>query len=112
MWRRVWLIAGTGLVLGMCFGCGLMAGLLGGTRKAYHLRYLEEREAVAPILKADPAFAGIELCERSSGGIYLMGEVPTPADVERLRVQVLRTVGEPRSREVMLNVSVRRSRRG
>ena len=57
MWRRVLVIVGSLLALGLCFGCGLVAGLVGGNRQAYHLRYLEEREAVAPLLAADPAFA-------------------------------------------------------
>lgn len=106
MWRRVLTITGGLFVLGLCFGSGLLAGMIAGNRQVYHSRYLEEREVVAPLLAADPAFVNIELCERSSGGIYLVGQVPTAADFERLRLQVARTVGERRSVEVLLGVSV------
>jgi hypothetical protein len=92
------------VVLG--FGSGLVIGLMRGNRDAYHLRYLEERDAIAPVLAADPAFAHVEFEERSSGGIELVGEVPTPADRDRLRGRIVRLLGERRADEAMLAVGV------
>jgi hypothetical protein len=66
-----------------CFvalGAGFVAGILRGIMDAYHHRYLESREAVAPVLAAEPAFAGVELSMRSSGGISLTGRVPTGSE--------------------------------
>jgi hypothetical protein len=113
MLRRWLIIAGCVLALGVIFGCGLatgfVAGMQGASLRAYHTRYLEEREAVEPLLRADPTFAGVELCERSNGGIYLLGDVPTQSDLERLRSLVTRALGEPRSREALQSVSVKKS---
>jgi hypothetical protein len=106
--RRVLLVAGSALGLGFCLCSGVVVGLLGGERGAYHRRFLEEQEAIAPVLASDPAFAGVELHEYSAGGVYLMGEVPIAEDLGRLRAGVIRAVGERRAREAMLAVSVRR----
>ena len=89
-----WLLSCT-----LCFGCGLAYGLLRGTGEAYGRRYDEERDRVVPVLSADPAFARVALGPRSDGGISLSGEVPSQADLDRLRAQVARQVGEPRARE-------------
>jgi hypothetical protein len=106
--RRVLWAAGSALALGLCLASGVVVGLLGGERSAYHRRFLEEQEAIAPLLAGDPAFAGVELREYSGGGVYLAGEVPTAEDLGRLRVGIVRAVGERRAQEVMPGVSVRR----
>ena len=106
--RRPIRIAGGLLVLGLCFGSGLLIGLLRGTRDTYHLRYLEEREAIAPTIGADSAFARVEVEERSDGGVELVGEVPTPADLDRLRRLMVRRLGEHRADEAMLAVGMSR----
>lgn len=108
VFRQLMLIAGGLLALGLCFGSGLVIGLMRGTRDTYHLRYLEEREAIVPAIGSDPAFARVEVEERSNGGVELVGEVPTPADLDRLRGLVVRTLGEPRANEAMLAVGVSR----
>ena len=77
-------------------------GDLWGVGARYHRRrYLEEREALAPILAGDPAFAGVEVHEKSDGGVFLTGAVPTPEDRERLRASVARALGEKRSKEAV-----------
>jgi hypothetical protein len=106
--RRLMLIAGGLLALGLCFGSGLVIGLMRGTRDTYHLRYLEEREAIAPAIGADPAFARVEVEERSNGGVELVGEVPSSADLGRLRGLIVRRLGEHRANEAMLAVGVSR----
>jgi len=105
--RRLLLITGSLLVLGFCLSSGVVVGRLLGEGGAYHRRYLEEREALAPALAADPAFAGVEIREQSKGGMYLRGDVSTPADLERLRGITVRAVGEARAKEVMRSVRVR-----
>ena len=100
--RRVLLAAGVTLALGFCLCSGLVAGLLGGERGAYHRRFQEERDAIVPLLAGDPAFAGVELHDYSAGGMYLLGEVPTAEDLGRLRAVVVRAVGERRARELLL----------
>jgi hypothetical protein len=104
--RRLLLAAGSALALGLCLGTGVVLGLLGGERDAYHRRFLEEREAIAPLLAGDPAFAGVEVGEYSGGGVHLSGEVPTAEDLGPLRAGVARAVGERRAQEVMPGVSV------
>ncbi len=106
MLRRLLLVVGSLLVLGFCFCSGLIVGLVSGNRNAYHLRYLEERGVIAPIVAADPAFKRVEVEERSDGGVSLVGEVPTQADLDRLRGHVVRAVGEPRAQDVIRGVAV------
>jgi hypothetical protein len=106
VFRRLTLIAGALLALGLCFGSGWVIGLMQGTRDAYRLRYLEERAAIAPAIAADPAFARVEVGERSNGGVELVGEVPTTGDLDRLRELLVRRLGEHRGNEAMLAVEV------
>jgi hypothetical protein len=88
----------------LCSGvlCGLLA-----EQGAYHRRYLEECEALAPLLADDPAFTSIEIWELSSGGAHLFGEVATQADLLRLRKAVIHAVGESRSYIAMTGVWVK-----
>jgi hypothetical protein len=102
------LVTGGLLALGFCAGSGFILGLLRGVGSAYHRQYLEEREALAPVLAGDPAFAGVEIREFSGGGAYLSGEVPTAADLDRLRVKVEHAIGARRAREALTAVGVRR----
>jgi hypothetical protein len=104
---RILIIVGSILVLGLCLGAVLLGGLLAGERGAYHRRFLEEQQALAPVLVGDPAFAGVELYETSRGAASLTGEVPTTADLRRLREAVVRAVGEPRANKVMRGVGAK-----
>lgn len=104
MLRRKFLIVAALLLAGLCFAIGLVAG----NRGAYHRRYLEERGVIAPIINNDPIFAGVEVEERSDGGVYLIGWVDTSADLDRLRASVVRAVGEARANEICMNVDIGR----
>jgi hypothetical protein len=106
VFRRLTRIGGTLLALGLCLGSGLVIGLTRGTRDTYHLLYLEERAAIAPVIASDPAFARVEVGERSNGGVELVGGVPTPRDLDRLRGLIVRRLGEHRANEAMLAVGV------
>lgn len=105
--RRPFLLA-SATVFGLSCSCGtgLVAGLLAGALAGYRDKFEEEYRAVNPIL-ADPAFAGIEIRPISSGGIELWGVVPTESDVERLRAQVIRALGERRGTEITRGVQAR-----
>ena len=95
------------MILGLSTAAALLVGLLLGEGRAYHARYREERQAIAPLLTEDPAFGNVRLEEYSGGGVYLHGEVPTPADLEHLRTAVALAVGQQRSRRVLSGVRAR-----
>ncbi len=92
---------------GCCFGTGLVGGLMVSEGGNYSSRVEEEWRAVAPVLGSDPAFAGVEIHQRSDGGICLWGTVPTGPDLERLHTQIARVLGEQRGREAMNAVRAR-----
>ena len=104
--RRILLFASSILVLGFCTTSGLVVGLLGGERGAYYRRFLEEKELIAPLLAADPAFAQVKLVEYSGGGALLVGKVPAAEDLGRLRTVLEKAVGESWARTMMGGVVV------
>jgi hypothetical protein len=79
-------------------------GLLRGQAGAYKRRYVEERDLIDPVLASHPAFARVEICVYSVGGIYRSGPVGSDEDLERLRVAVAREVGEPRAKVMLAGV--------
>ena len=95
------------LIQGAIFGIGFLIGAITGENGSAHRRYLTEEGVMAPIIQADPAFTEIEILQGCDGSLSLGGEVPTPADLDRLKGQVIRVVGEPRSMEVMRPVQVK-----
>jgi len=97
-----------GVVIFFAFTCGLAIGVFYGHLMAKHRRYLEERALLMPILAADPAFARVEVGEYSDGGAYLVGEVPTARDLDRLSDRVARTLGESRAQDALPGVAVNR----
>lgn len=106
--RRTLLVAGTLLLLIFCSLVAFVLGALLESRNLYHNRYLEEQAILAPVMDKDPAFASIDINERSNGGVYLHGKVPTPHDLERLRIAVTHAVGEPRAKSLVAGISVAR----
>ncbi len=108
MFRRLPLIAGCLLALGLSFVTGGVIGWGRSNLQMYHNRFEEERSFVAPIIADNPAFANVQICERSNGGIYLLGEVDSQEDLELLRNQMLKALGELRVAQVMLAVGVKR----
>lgn len=84
-------LAGThALVASVAYGVGFLQCGAHMDRE----RTAEERELLAPILAADPAFKNVTLEKMSSGGVNLQGEVPTTADRERLEKLVAARIGE------------------
>jgi hypothetical protein len=104
-WRRALLVFTTLLSFGGCFGAGVLFGVARNQEAEYHERYLRERELVEPILASDPAFADIKVSRRSSGGISLTGAVSSPQDRLKLFEALIRVVGEPRAKELIIGVA-------
>ncbi len=65
-----------------------------GDQVAQRSQYELERDDVAPILAKDPAFKGVEIGRYYTGGIVLMGHVPTETDLTRLRSAVSKALGD------------------
>ncbi|MBS0267291.1 MAG: hypothetical protein JSS02_35530 [Planctomycetes bacterium] len=95
------------LALGLALTCGLVVGLVLGNSQTYHLRYLEERAALATLIADDPAFAGIHFDERSDGGVFLMGTVSNADDQARLHEITRRALGERRAKQAFYDVEIR-----
>jgi hypothetical protein len=98
--RLLFLAAGLiGLAVSFCAGA-LLGGLLGalaGETGAKQRRFAYEVNAIASILSSDPAFAQIEiLMYTGDGSAYLMGEVATKSDYERLRSAMTHLLGSAR----------------
>ena len=108
LWKKS--LLATMLLLGgaAVFGVGFLFGAFRAERDGYHRQYLEERQLIAPLLARDAAFAGLDIHERSDGGVYLLGEVQTAADRNRLRDVVSLEIARRRAREIGLAVSVAR----
>src|SRR4029078_7799134 len=85
---RMLALAGGFLVLGFCVGCGGIIGVLLGERWTYHRRYLDEHRILSAAIAGDPAFVSVQIEEFSDGGAYLIGEVPSQSDLERLSALV------------------------
>lgn len=91
-------------VLGGAIGFGF--GLLYAEGQAKMQKYLDEREAVEPIIASDPAFRELKTLARSIGGIELIGTVPQQADHERLRNRLVQLFGEKRAAEIIRPVCI------
>lgn len=82
-------------------------GGIRGTREIYHRQYQEERKIVVPMLAANPAFANVTVEEYSGGGISLYGQVKSSAELEKLKAEVTRLIGELRVKQGVVSVSVK-----
>ena len=78
-------------------------------RQESERRYEQERELVAPVLAADPAFGRIMTVDFPVAGICLSGPVETRDDYNRLRAAMIRLFGEPRVGHVTQEVWVERA---
>jgi hypothetical protein len=73
---------------------GFCAGALWEGQRMSRSKFERDRDVMAPVLAADPAFSRVEIHPNSAGGIELEGEVPTTADGERLRAAFVQRFGE------------------
>jgi hypothetical protein len=94
-----------GFILGAFVGgmsC-LIVCVIAFQREGEIARYIAEKEAVEPVLKADPAFNAVEIHE-GGDGTYLLGKVPTDADKKRLEESVTVALGKTRASLMTLGV--------
>jgi hypothetical protein len=89
---------------------GILTGVIGGELHSNYRRFSDERRTIAPVLAADPSLSGIELMMYTGdGSAYLVGQVKTNDDKERLRIRMLRLFGETRIEDLMHAVGVRKN---
>jgi hypothetical protein len=100
-------------VIGLCaaFKVGWEAGQFAAVHREFERRYEAERELVAPVLAADPAFRRLVTVNFPVAGICLAGPVDNWSDYNRLRAEMLRLFGEPRIGHVMQDVVVEQAAR-
>jgi hypothetical protein len=99
----------------IAFGCALPIGglfvfLLGwliGVENAYINRYWEERDYIEGRIRDNPAFSRVGYLRRSDGGTQVVGEVASKDDLQLLRSELIKAVGEERARIAILGVGVR-----
>lgn len=70
MLKRTMLIGSVLVLLSGSFTVGALAGIVWGERSVYHRQFLQEQDAIAPIL-GDGAFRNLTVHEYSGGGAYL-----------------------------------------
>lgn len=96
-----------GTVAGFC--AGWQFGQYYAAHREFERRYEEERQRVAPVLAADPAFRRLITVNFPVAGICLAGPVESQEDYDRLRAVMVRLFGEPRVGHVMQDVVVERA---
>lgn len=104
---RLVVISASGLLLLSCGGVvGYAYGVVTSNLGLNHQRFLQERETFAPLLAADPAFAGITIREYSAGAAWLYGTVATAEDLDRLKTLIVQQVGQARAERALRHVEV------
>jgi hypothetical protein len=107
--RPIVILAAVVIGLGAAFRVGYDYGQCVAVHREFERQYDRERELVAPVLAADPAFGRLITVNFPVAGICLGGPVATRDDYNRLRSEVLRLFGEPRVGHVMQDVWVERA---
>src|SRR5262249_23607079 len=98
------------LVLGLAFACGIgyLAGRLRGELGAQNRYWEEQKQAVAPILTREPAFANVKILPYDDGGwILLGGDVKADFDKARLMREVTQAIGQKKAENAVPGVMVR-----
>jgi hypothetical protein len=87
-----------GALIGVCaaFYAGCEAGKWYRAHHQFERRFEKERQLASPVLAADPAFRRLLPVNFPVLGFCLGGPVPTKADHDRLRAEMVRLFGEPR----------------
>jgi hypothetical protein len=105
-WRRWGVTVAVLLATVLACAVSFIIGAISGQVQLYRDRYAEERRYVEPILKGNPSFSGVEINQRSNGGVWLSGGVASVADKGRLRSELIRAVGEARADDAIRAVDV------
>jgi hypothetical protein len=99
-------IFGTLIGLGAGFYIGWEAGHFVTVQRLHNQQYERDAALVYPLLSGDPAFHRLGPLNYPVGGFCLVGTVPTQADHDRLRAELVRLLGEPRMAHVLNDVTV------
>src|SRR5262245_19486207 len=94
-----------GLAL-FALSCSYWVGELRGERDCQHSQYLFEKRVIEPVLTGDQAFSRIKIEEFSGGGVFLVGDVATENDREKLRQGIIRVLGLSSIDRLMTNRNV------
>jgi hypothetical protein len=104
------LLVGSVTTLPLGLGIGLIIGSFRGEYRCKGRRVAEEKAIITPVLAGDSAMAGITMeMFTGDGTAYLNGEVATQEDLDRLRSRMTTLLGEPRIKELMYGVGVRKN---
>lgn len=89
------LLLTSGVLIAIAVSCCALGAVISDLR-GKHRRFADQAEAIAPVLAADPAFKDVyvEDGHRGTGRLLLCGQVPTRADLDRLRDRLTRVIGE------------------
>lgn len=77
--------------------------------REYHERYLHEQALVAPVLASDPAFRNVIAMDTYDSGAYLFGDVPSEADLNRLKERLEPILGRERAAQETRSIVIRGS---
>jgi hypothetical protein len=87
----------------------LIIGAVGGDYGCKTRRFYDEKAIIAPVLAGDPSTSSINIeMYTGDGTAMLYGEVVTKEDLDRLRSRMTTLFGEPRIKDLMDGVSVRK----
>ena len=97
-----------GTLIGVCaaFYVGWHVGRWSGVHHEFERRFEKERHLASPVLAADPAYQRLVPVNFPVLGFCLGGPVPTKADHDRLRTEMVRLFGEPRIEHILADVWV------
>jgi hypothetical protein len=108
---RNWLVLKTiavGVGLLVAYGVGFVCGGLSGEIRTQRRGWIEQRDAVVPVLASDPAFRDVRVVTYDDGGwILLEGKVPTEHDKFRLMEAVSQAIGRRRAENAVDGVQVK-----
>lgn len=107
MWKRLFFLGVVLALLTLTSIVGYCLGTVAGMQSERRYRFDFEKEQIAPILAANPAFAKVRPIMRPlTGELNLVGEVSTTTDLEHLRSKIVPLLGAARQLGPLLNVSV------
>jgi hypothetical protein len=101
-------VATLAILVGLAIGgsVGWFAGRFVTVLKVADEQYDRDTALAWPVLSGDPAFRHLGPLNYPVGGFCLAGSVPTEADYDRLRAEMIRLFGEPRVDHILNDVRV------
>ena len=99
--RRMLMVGTVGIGALLSTAAGFIFGGVWGNVQAYRLRFLDERNLIVPELSKQARLRNIRIEENSNGTAYLAGTVESSADLDSLRLIVIKCFGELRSNEIL-----------